>query len=73
MGAYQYKWVIDGKWTYSADHPTILDGGNTNNIVAVLARGAPEEIEMASRILQPQRGMTTEEMAKMREIILSGK
>eukprot|EP00887_Chlorella_sp_A99_P006117 scaffold22.g6117.t1 len=31
----QYKFIVDGNWTYSADHPTLLDGGNVNNYVVV--------------------------------------
>lgn len=26
IGQYQYKWIVDGHWTYSADHPTVQDG-----------------------------------------------
>jgi hypothetical protein len=26
-GKYQYKLIVDGNWTYSADHPTAKVGG----------------------------------------------
>lgn len=34
-GRYPYKLIIDDVWTYSVDHPTYDDGGNTNNYVDV--------------------------------------
>ena len=34
-GSYPYKLVIDGNWTYSADHPTTQDGDNINNVLDV--------------------------------------
>lgn len=34
-GQYQYKLVIDGKWTYDPDHPTVQDGDNINNNLVV--------------------------------------
>ncbi|GAX75733.1 hypothetical protein CEUSTIGMA_g3176.t1 [Chlamydomonas eustigma] len=36
-GSYPYKLVVDGNWTYSADHPTIKDGENINNVLDVSA------------------------------------
>ncbi len=34
----QYKLIVDDKWTYSADHPTIMDGENINNVLDVSER-----------------------------------
>ncbi|GIL97365.1 hypothetical protein Vretimale_3018 [Volvox reticuliferus] len=34
-GRYTYKFIIDGNWTYSADHPTLQDGNNINNYIEV--------------------------------------
>jgi hypothetical protein len=31
----QFKLVVDGHWTYSADHPTMQDGENVNNVLEV--------------------------------------
>jgi hypothetical protein len=31
-----YKLIVDGSWTFSADHPTALDGGNMNNTLEVI-------------------------------------
>ena len=34
-GRFAYKFIFDGHWSYSADHPTLNDGGNINNYVEV--------------------------------------
>lgn len=34
-GAYQYKFIVDGEWSYSIHHPYINDNGVINNIVEV--------------------------------------
>jgi len=34
-GTYQYKLIIDGNWTYSADHFTVQDGSSINNLLEV--------------------------------------
>ncbi|GIQ88441.1 hypothetical protein KIPB_010689, partial [Kipferlia bialata] len=35
-GVYQYKYVVDGDWRVSPDHPTQVDSdGNTNNCIEV--------------------------------------
>ncbi len=38
-GKYPYKFVVDGNWTYSIDHPTIQDGNNINNVLDVRGGG----------------------------------
>lgn len=40
-GRYQYKFITDGMWSYSADHPTMRDGDNINNYVEVGSGGDP--------------------------------
>ncbi|GFH15955.1 uncharacterized protein HaLaN_12288 [Haematococcus lacustris] len=35
-GKYQYKLIVDGNWTFSADHPTARDNNNTNNVLEVI-------------------------------------
>jgi hypothetical protein len=53
-GRYQYKYVVDGHWTYSADHPTMDDGGNINNWLEVLPHEMDiRTVERQSRLLQP--------------------
>ena len=34
-GSYQYKFIIDDNWTYSADHLTTQDGTCINNLLEV--------------------------------------
>eukprot|EP00884_Botryococcus_braunii_P007724 jgi/Botrbrau1/16953/Bobra.49_2s0017.1 len=34
-GRYPFKFIINGRWTYSVDHPVFLDGDNLNNFVDV--------------------------------------
>lgn len=34
-GLYPYKFVVDGVWSYSLDHPTMQDGQNINNVLQV--------------------------------------
>eukprot|EP01098_Paradermamoeba_levis_P015620 TRINITY_DN802_c0_g1_i1.p1 TRINITY_DN802_c0_g1~~TRINITY_DN802_c0_g1_i1.p1 ORF type:complete len:248 (-),score=55.45 TRINITY_DN802_c0_g1_i1:281-1024(-) len=35
-GQYQYKFIVDGKWKYDPDQPTVCDPlGNTNNLIEV--------------------------------------
>lgn len=34
-GIFQFKLIVDGHWTYSVDHPTLLDGDNRNNFVSL--------------------------------------
>lgn len=35
---YPFKFVLDGVWTASLDHPTYKDGDNTNNYIDVLPK-----------------------------------
>ncbi|KAG2454888.1 hypothetical protein HYH02_000719 [Chlamydomonas schloesseri] len=69
-GKYAYKFVVDGNWTYSADHPTLQDGNNTNNYIEVLGREVPEHLQQAQlRLLQPGGDLTEEERAELRMML----
>ncbi|KAJ9531797.1 hypothetical protein QJQ45_021950 [Haematococcus lacustris] len=35
-GKYQYKLIVDGNWTFSADHPTARDNNNTSECLLAL-------------------------------------
>ena len=48
--------VVDGNWTYSADHPTIKDWDNINNVLDVVAPLDPESSEKLLRYLSPVSG-----------------
>lgn len=47
--------IVDGNWTYSADHPTAQDGDNINNILDVVASLDPERSEKLLRYLSQVR------------------
>lgn len=69
-GRYQYKLVVDGVWSYSGDHPTMDDGGNTNNFLEVL----PHEmdavmLEQQTRLLQPGGNLTREEREELAHML----
>ncbi|KAG2440133.1 hypothetical protein HXX76_004246 [Chlamydomonas incerta] len=69
-GKYAYKFVVDGNWTYSADHPTLQDGNNINNYIEVLGREVPEHLQLAQqRLLQPGGDLTAEERAELRMML----
>ena len=47
--------IVDGNWTYSADHPTAQDGDNINNILDVVASLDPGRSEKLLRYLSQVR------------------
>ncbi|KAG1655815.1 hypothetical protein FOA52_008378 [Chlamydomonas sp. UWO 241] len=50
-GTYQYKFIVDGNWSYSGDHPTVRDGDSTNNLFEVIGASSPETASTLRRIL----------------------
>ena len=61
-GRYLYKFVIDGRWTYSADHPVVVDaGGNANNFVDVVGGTVEEDALVRGRIMRGGPGALTPE------------
>lgn len=60
-GIYQWKLIVDGHWTYSADHPTLQDGVHTNNKLEVI--GSLDEMQAArlSRYMTKGSDLTSEE------------
>eukprot|EP00798_Chlamydomonas_sp_ICE-L_P008085 gene8085-1327_t len=56
-GSYQYKFIVDGNWTYSMDHPSVQDGQNINNIIKVVAPGLDEE-KQAKQMRYISKGTT---------------
>ena len=49
-GRFQYKYIVDGRWTYNADAPTLCDNGNNNNYLDVVT-GDDHECGVRSRVL----------------------
>ncbi|GLI59461.1 hypothetical protein VaNZ11_001341 [Volvox africanus] len=69
-GRYAYKFVIDGNWTYSADHPTLQDGNNINNYIEVMGRTLPEHLALAQeRLLTAGGDLTVEERDELRALL----
>ena len=64
-GRFQYKYIVDGRWTYNADAPTLCDNGNNNNYLDVVT-GDDHERGVRSRVLSTEAELLLEE----REIIL---
>lgn len=50
-GKYQFKFIIDDHWTYSADHQTVADGTHVNNCLEVLSRMDEEGSEKLRRYM----------------------
>lgn len=58
-GPYEYKFIVDGKWRYAPDLPTVTDrDGNVNNTVEVkeLPRTQDQKLGGAHRLLIVQTG-----------------
>ncbi|EAS02707.3 kelch motif protein (macronuclear) [Tetrahymena thermophila SB210] len=60
-GTYQYKFIVDGKWTYDQSSPSAEDGfGSFNNVIEVVPRlvvyDETEESEEDERILKQIEG-----------------
>mmetsp|Transcript_2128 Transcript_2128/g.3418 ORF Transcript_2128/g.3418 Transcript_2128/m.3418 type:complete len:176 (-) Transcript_2128:222-749(-) len=61
-GAYQYKLIVDGHWTYSADHPTAKDGENINNVLEVIPRSMDmDAVQKQVRYLSEDCRLTADE------------
>ncbi len=57
VGKFAYKFIFDDVWTYSADHPTLLDGGNINNYVEVMGNMSNPMINAARVRLLSEEGL----------------
>lgn len=69
-GSYQYKFIIDGVWSASLDHPTVQDGNNINNVVIVAPKNKDEALEAAQqRYLRPGCVLTKEERAELEMLL----
>ena len=61
VGKFAYKFIFDERWTYSADHPTLLDGGNINNYVEVMGNMSNPKINAARERLLSEEGLMEKE------------
>jgi hypothetical protein len=64
-GSYPYKLVVDGNWTYSADHPTIKDGENINNVLDVSAALDAASSSKFLRYISQGTVLTPEELQEL--------
>ena len=61
VGKFGYKFIFDDRWTYSADHPTLDDGGNINNYVEVVGNVSNATINTARDRLLSEDGLLESE------------
>lgn len=61
VGKFGYKFIFDDRWTYSADHPTLDDGGNINNYVEVVGNTSDPKVNAARKRLLSEDGMLESE------------
>lgn len=61
MGKFGYKFIFDDRWTYSADHPTFLDGDTINNYIEVMGNMSDSKINAARDRLLSEEGHMTED------------
>ncbi|KAK9820509.1 hypothetical protein WJX72_011109 [[Myrmecia] bisecta] len=70
-GRFPFKLIVDGRWTYSADHPTYKDNDNINNYVDVVPDISDSGVVAArKRLLSEECNLTTAEREiMMRELL----
>jgi len=68
IGKFPYKLIFDDVWTYSADHPTLLDGDSINNYVEVVGNMSNSKINAARQRLLSEEGLMEQ---KERETIVN--
>ncbi|KAF5840147.1 protein-tyrosine phosphatase-like protein [Dunaliella salina] len=69
-GTYQYKFIIDGNWTYSADHFTTQDGNCVNNLLEVIPSSMDQEtMQKQIKYLTPSTKLTPEEQSTLRSML----
>lgn len=64
-GVYQWKLIVDGHWTYSADHPTLQDGVHTNNVLDVIGTLDGEKAANLARYMAKGSELTREEKEEL--------
>ena len=61
IGKFGYKFIFDDRWTYSADHPTLVDGDAINNYVEVVGNMSNPKINAARARLLSEDGLLEQE------------
>ena len=70
VGRFPYKFLFDGRWTWSADHPLMKDGDNFNNFVEV--SGSPQGAQLRSRLMQEGGNFTAKERRTLQKKFAAG-
>ena len=66
-GRYPYKFIVDGRWTFSMDRPLLQDGDSVNNFLDVGFPGDPAgpEASRRARLLAPEACLAPAERAEL--------
>ena len=66
-GVFPYKFVVDGRWTVSADRPMMMNGDNLNNYVCVVGDTSDPGVNAArARLLSEECPLTPSEQERLR-------
>mmetsp|Transcript_7220 Transcript_7220/g.18554 ORF Transcript_7220/g.18554 Transcript_7220/m.18554 type:complete len:371 (-) Transcript_7220:389-1501(-) len=65
-GKYPYKFICDGVWGYSADHPTFFDGEHTNNYIMVPSNADEQQRRDRERLMSADPHLSSDEAAAIR-------
>lgn len=69
-GAFPFKFIMDGVWSYDVDLQTAYDGENTNNVATVVPKGMRDaELAARARVMAPGGRLTEEEAARLRAFL----
>jgi len=70
-GRYPYKFIVDGRWTYSMDRPLMQDGDSVNNFLEVGFPGGEGGAAGAqrARLLAPEARLTPGERMELMEAV----
>jgi len=70
-GRYPYKFIVDGRWTYSMDRPLMQDGDSVNNFLDVGFPGGEGGAAGAqrARLLAPEARLAPGERAELLEAV----
>eukprot|EP00193_Tetraselmis_chui_P021841 CAMPEP_0177795800 /NCGR_PEP_ID=MMETSP0491_2-20121128/26436_1 /TAXON_ID=63592 /ORGANISM="Tetraselmis chuii, Strain PLY429" /LENGTH=362 /DNA_ID=CAMNT_0019318675 /DNA_START=177 /DNA_END=1266 /DNA_ORIENTATION=+ len=70
-GKYPYKFICDGLWGYSADHPTFFDGEHTNNYLMVSNNADEKERQDRVRLMSANPCLNEEEQARIKANLMT--
>ena len=69
-GRFQYKFIVEGKWTYCADSPVLQDGDIRNNYIDIVGGEDPVyDYTVRKRLMASEAKMTEEEKKRIMDIM----